>query len=412
MENFRSILSEFLIDLRAQKLRSFLTMFGIIWGTVAIVVLVAFGVGFRKQTVANMHGIGEGVAILWPGRTTKPWAGYGIGRRISLTEEDAALVKAKVVGISAISPEYGKDIPTRVGQNIMTPLISGVNEEYSTMRNIIPQQGGRFLNSADIQNRRRVALIGNKVKDILFGDRDAVGQTIFIGNTPFLVIGVMKEKTQNSSYNRRDQDRVFIPLTTYTALYGNVYIDNLIYQISDPQQGEAMEHAVRSALAEKYKFDPDDEDAASIWDTTEFDRLAFYIFLGINIFLAMIGSFTLGVAGLGVANIMFIVVQERIVEIGIKRAVGATKKNILMQFFTETFFIIACGSIIGFLIASGIIAIVAKLPIQDYVGTPELSLEVVATTIFVLTVVGLFAGFMPARRAASLDVVECLRSNE
>jgi putative ABC transport system permease protein len=226
---------------------------------------------------------------------------------------------------------------------------------------------------------------------------------------PFIVVGVMQKKTQPSSYNSRDQDRVFIPLTTFASVYGSVYLNNIIYQVRDPRLGEETEKEVRAVLAKRYKFDPTDRSAAAIWDTTNFDRLSFYMFLGINIFLGLIGSFTLGVAGLGVANIMFIVVQERIKEIGVKRAVGATKANILIQFFSETFFIVFSGSLIGFLISYGIIVLLSMMPIKDYVGTPELSIEVVVTTVLVLITVGLLAGLMPARKASHLDVVECLR---
>jgi putative ABC transport system permease protein len=409
MDTFRTVISELLVDLRAQKLRAFLTMFGIIWGTVAIVVLVAFGMGFKKQTAASMHGIGEGIAIMFPGKTTKPWAGYGIGRGMSFIEEDTKLIASRVPNISAISPEYGRRTVARVGENIINPLVSGVNVIYGDMRNINPEQGGRFINSLDLQERRRVAVIGNKVKELLFGEQNAVGKTVFIGQVPFTVIGVMQKKTQPSSYNSRDQDRIFIPLTTFESVYGAFRLNNIIYQISDPRRGEETEKQVREVLSKRYKFDPNDEDAVWIWDTTEFDRLSFYMFLGINIFLGLIGSFTLGVAGLGVANIMFIVVQERIKEIGIKRAVGATRRNILFQFFLETFFIVFTGSAIGFLISYGIITILGLLPITEYVGTPELSMEVVGITVFVLITVGLLAGLMPARRASNLDVVECLR---
>jgi putative ABC transport system permease protein len=405
-----TILSEFIVDLRAQKLRAFLTMFGIIWGTVAIVVLVAFGVGFRKQTAASMHGIGEGIAIMFPGKTTKPWAGFGIGRPMSFVEEDTKLIASRVPNVTAISPEYGRRTVARVGENILNPLVSGVNEIYSDMRNIIPEQGGRFINTLDIQDRRRVAVIGDKVKEFLFNEQNAVGKTIYIGQVPFIVIGVMQKKTQPSSYNSRDQDRIFIPLSTFASVYGSVHLNNIIYQIKDPRIGEETEKAVRAALSTRYKFDPTDEDAVWIWDTTEFDRLSFYMFLGINIFLGLIGSFTLGVAGLGVANIMFIVVQERIKEIGVKRAVGATKVNILFQFFAETFFIVFSGSVIGFIISYGIIVLLGLLPIKEYVGTPVLSMEVVGIAVFVLITVGLLSGLMPARRASNLDVVECLRT--
>ncbi len=410
MDTLRTIVSEFIVDLRAQKLRSFLTMFGIIWGTVAIVVLVAFGIGFKKQTAANMHGMGESIAVMFPGKTTKPWAGYGIGRPISFIEDDTKLLASQVPNIAAVSPEYGRYTVARIGENILNPLVSGVNPIYGDMRNIIPEPGGRFINDLDIQERRRIAVIGDKVKEFLFGDQKAIGKIVYIGSVPFTVVGVMQKKTQPSSYNRRDQDRIFIPMSTFASIYGSIHLNNIIYQIKDPRLGEETVKEVREVLGKRYKFDPTDKSAVWIWDTTEFDRFSFYLFLGINIFLGLIGSFTLGVAGLGVANIMFIVVQERIKEIGVKRAVGATKTNILFQFFSETFFIVFTGSAVGFLISYGIIFLLGFLPIKDYVGTPEFSLEVVGVTVCVLIAVGLLSGLMPARRASNVDVVECLRT--
>jgi putative ABC transport system permease protein len=410
MDTIRTIVSEFIVDLRAQKLRAFLTMFGIIWGTVAIVVLVAFGVGFKKQTVANMHGMGESIAVVFPGRTTKPWAGYGIGRSMSFIEDDTKLVASQVSNVAAISPEYSKWTVARVGKNILNPLVAGVNPIYGDMRNIIPEAGGRFIDALDIEQRRRVAVIGDKAKEFLFGEQNAIGKIVYVSQVPFTIVGVMQKKTQPSSYRSRDQDRIFIPTSTFASIYGVIHLSNIIYQIKDPQLGEETADEVRTALSKRYKFDPTDKDAVWIWDTTDFDRLIFYMFLGINIFLGLIGSFTLGVAGLGVANIMFIVVQERIKEIGVKRAVGATKLNILFQFFSETFFIISIGSMIGFLVSYGIILLLGIIPIKEYVGTPEFSIEVVVTTILVLITVGLLAGLMPARRASNIDVVECIRT--
>jgi putative ABC transport system permease protein len=410
MNHLGTIISEFLLDLRAQKLRAFLTMFGIVWGTVTIIVLIAFGVGFKKQMSVNMHGIGESIAIMFPGKTTKAWEGFGIGRPMSFVEEDAKLLGSQVPGIRAVSPEFGRRTPTRVGENILTPLISGIYPIYADMRNIIPEQGGRFINDLDLQQRRRVAVIGNKVKEFLFGQSEALGKTIYVGEVPFLVIGIMQKKTQNSSYNSRDQDRIFIPASTHSSIYGSIYLNNIIYQVKDPREGEAISDQVRQVLAKRYKFDPTDKDAVWIWDTTNFDKFIFYFFLGFNIFMGLIGSFTLGVAGIGVANIMFIVVQERIKEIGVKRAVGAKKSNILFQFFMETFFIVGLGSALGFLIAIGIIKALQYVPIKEFVGTPELSIEVAIATVTMLCIIGLFAGLMPARRAANLDVVECLRT--
>ena len=411
MGSILTTFSEFIRDLRAQKLRTFLTIFGIVWGTVAIVVLLAFGMGFKRQLAINMHGIGESISIMFPGRTTRTWEGFGTGRPISFIEEDARLLATQVADIAKISPEYATDgIPIRVGENIINTSIAGIYPIYSDMRNVIPEMGGRFVDDLDMRERRRVMVIGNEVKRLLFGEGDAIGKIINVGETPFMVIGVMMKKTQNSSYNRRDQDRAFIPASTFSSVFGTLRLRNIIFTPKDPTRSGEVISQVRQVLGKRYKFDPEDKDAVFIWDTAEFDKFMFYFFLAFNAFMGLIGSFTLGVGGIGVANIMYIVVQERTKEIGIKRAVGATRADIIFQFFMETFFIVALGSAIGFIISLVIIRVLGYIPIKDFVGTPELSIEVALATGFVLSAVGLAAGLFPARRAANLNVVDCLRA--
>jgi putative ABC transport system permease protein len=411
MDQIRTTLVEFLRDLRAQKLRTALTIFGIVWGTVAIIVLLAFGMGFKRQLSINMHGIGDRVAIMFPGSTTKPFAGFGIGRPIRLIEEDAWLLAEQVPAIARISPEYiWYDHPIRVRENIINTSVTGVYPIYSEMRNIIPVAGGRFVNDPDIRERKRVVLLGDEVKRLLFGEEEAVGKLVHIGPVPFTVIGVMQKKTQNSSYNRRDQDRVFVPATTFASVFGFEYVNNIIFQPRDPTTSEETILQVREVLGRRYKFDATDKDAVWIWNTATFDEFMFYFFLAFNIFMGVIGSFTLAVGGIGVANIMYIVVQERTREIGIRRAVGAKRSDILLQFFAETFMIVGLGSSIGFLIAFLIAEALQYVPIREFVGTPEISVEVAVVTMLVLALIGLAAAVFPARRAANLDVVDCLRT--
>lgn len=411
MNGIVNTVGEFIRDLRAQKLRTVLTVFGIVWGTVAIVVLLAFGMGFKKQLSANMHGIGESIAIMFPGRTTKPFEGFGIGRPMSLVEEDARIIAEQVSDVDRISPEYMRyDTPARVGENILTPAISGIIPVYGDIRNIIPEQGGRFINDLDIRDRKRVVLLGTEVKRILFGETNPHGRLVLLGQVPFVVIGVMQKKTQNSSYNRRDQDRVFIPASTYASVFGENRLSNIVFSTRDPRRSEETVERVRAVLGRKYRFDPTDKDAVWIWNTAEFDKFIFIFFLAFNIFMGLIGAFTLAVGGLGVANIMYIVVQERTREIGIKRAVGARKRDILVQFFLETLFIIFLGSSVGFVIAYGITEAMQYIPIKEFIGTPIISVEVALATAAVLTLIGLAAGLLPARRAANLDVVDCLRT--
>jgi len=410
IDRARTYLSGFIADLRAQKLRTFLTVFGIVWGTVAIVVLLAFGEGFKRQLTVNMHGIGEGIAIMFPGQTTKAFQGFGSGRPIRFLEDDVRLLASQVKEIERISPEYSRhDVRIRVGQNAMNTLVAGVYPVYADMRNIIPEPGGRFVDEIDLRDRKRVALIGDEVKRLLFEDSDAIGRIVFVGDIPFTVIGVMQKKTQNSSYNRRDQDRLFIPSSTFSSVFGEPYLSNIIYRTVDPTRAEAVQDGIRSVLGKRYKFDPTDRDAVWIWDTTEFDKFLFYFFLAFNMFMGVVGAFTLAVGGIGVANIMYIVVQERTREIGIRRAVGAKKTTIMLQFFSETFLIIGIGAVIGFLIAVGLAQALQFIPIREFVGTPEISAIVVLTTVSVLGLIGFAAGLLPARRAANLNVVDCLR---
>jgi len=404
------LLHQFLDDVRAQKLRTTLTVLGITWGTVAVVVLLAFGTGLAEQMRRNARGMGDGIVLVFGGRTTRPYAGYGEGRVIRMREEDAALIARQVAGIEALSPEYGSHgRPVRRGTAIVNPYITGVLPVYGELRNIIPEPGGRFLNDLDEQRRRRGVVLGDGVKRLLFGDAEAVGEQVFIGAVPFTVVGVMQPKTQTSSYNSRDTDRVFIPASTFRALFGTPYLSNLVYRPADPAEGPAIEQEIYELLGRRYRFDPADRDALSFWDTNELMRLFRYLFLGFNVFLGIVGSFTLTVGGIGVANIMYIVVRERTREIGVKRSLGARRRDILFQFITEAFLIVAVGAALGLLLSAALIRVVRLLPIQEVVGTPQISTTVLATALALLALVALVAGLLPARKAAALDPVECLR---
>jgi putative ABC transport system permease protein len=409
--SFYSPITESFRDIRQQKLRTARTVFGIMWGTATIIVLLAFSMGFRDQIIYSMRGMGDEIAILWPGTTSKAYAGYGIGRRIHFRESDAWLLKQQIPEIGDIGPEYsrwGQEI--RYGDRVNTLNIGGVHTNYSRMRNIFPQEGGRWINDIDIEQRRRVIFLGDKVHEILFNGEDALGKYVNINGMPFMVIGVMEPKLQNSSYSARDQDRTFIPATTFSALYGTERVNNIIYTPADPTAFREVHESIRQVLSRKYKFDPADMDAVSIWDTNEFWSFAVYFFLGMNLFMGMIGAFTLAVGGIGVANIMFVVVRERMREIGIRRSVGARRRNIMTQFFAETFFVVALGGVLGYMIGWAVVQAMQYIPISEYVGTPQFTPSVGIGAFAVLALVGFAAGLMPARRASRLDVVECLRS--
>ncbi|HKI47619.1 MAG TPA: ABC transporter permease [Balneolales bacterium] len=408
--SFVSNIQQFLSDLRAQKLRSTLTILGITWGTVSVVVLLAFGVGLQKQSKINMHGMGQGIVVLFPNKTTKAFMGYPDGRWVHFTTQDAEILKSQVPEIDQISPEFRKyNTPVHYGINRTLPCVVGANSEYGDMRNIIPQEGGRYINQLDIDQRRRVVVLGDKIKALLLGDKPAIGQKIYIGQSPFTVIGVMQPKVQSSSYGERDQDCLFIPISTYQSLFGDKYLNNLIFKYDNPEMGETIKNKVYKTLSRVHKFDQTDKDAVFIWDTNDMDKFMNYFFIGFNIFMGIIGSFTLTVGGIGVANIMFVVVKEKTREIGIKRSIGATRKNIMLQFFLESFSIVLIGAFFGFLISLGITEIAQLLPIKEYVGTPEISIRVILATATLLSLIAFLAGFFPARRASQLEPVDCLR---
>ncbi|MDX1591749.1 MAG: ABC transporter permease [Balneolaceae bacterium] len=402
-------ISELFKNLRQQKLRSFLTIFGIMWGTATLILLLAFGFGFRDQTVLNMRGMGDQLAIMFPGQTTKAFEGYGVGRPIRFREADAQMLEEQISDISVATPEYSRNMIISNGQSRRSSSVGGVMPVYSNLRNIYERPGGRWLNENDIQERRRVIFIGNKLAENLFADEDPVGKRVLVDDTPFTVIGVMQDKLQNSSYNQRDEDRAFIPASTFSVMAGTNRINNILYVPASADIAPAVQDQVYEVMSKKHRFDSSDTDAIGLWDTNEFWSFIDVMFLGINGFLGLIGFFTLAVGGIGVANIMFVVVQERMKEIGIRRSVGAQRHHIMGQFFVETFMIIGIGAAAGYGIGWLLVMATQNLPIKEFVGAPHFAPEVGMLAFVVLAIVGLAAGFLPAWRASRLDIVECLR---
>jgi putative ABC transport system permease protein len=403
--------SHLLRDVRAQKMRTVLTIFGITWGTISIVLLLGFGVGLARQMTKNMHGMGEGIMILWPARTSISYQGLNKGRALRFLEEDASLLSREIPEVEAVSAEYSKwNMPLKRDQNIFSTLVRGVYPIYSEMRNIIPDSGGRFLNPIDLENRKRVVFIGDQLKEELFKDSPAVGKYITINGIPFLVVGVLIKKKQDSSYGGRDNTSAVIPATTFSSIFGTKYINNIVVKGRDPRQGAALRKSILQVFAKKYKFHPEDKEAVSVWDVAESEKMILAITIGFNLFLGIVGAFTLMVGGIGVSNIMNVVVEERTREIGLKMALGAKKRFVLSQFLFETLLITLIGGAIGLAASAAIVAFFPKTSIEQEIGRPTFSLEVALVTVALLGLVGFLAGFAPARRAANLNPVEALRS--
>jgi len=405
----RAYLLQLLRDVRSQKLRTFLTLFGIVWGTAAVSLLLAFGQGLHHQLIKSMKGLGENIIIAWPSRTSKPWEGLPRGRRVRVTEEELERVRSEVPLLTRVSGEYAAwDLRFRRGTKVFVPGVSGTNVEYAQMRNVIPSESGRFLNQRDLDQRRRVIFLGDKLASDLFGVDEAIGHEVYINGVPFTVIGTMIEKEQDSSYYNRDNDRATMPASTFKAIYNRKYVDNFVFQVAEREDAEPAKQAVIASLARMHKFDPEDSEAVGMWDTTEnFDFLDSFM-VGFRLFLGIVGALTLVVGGIGVSNIMNVVVEERTKEIGVKMALGAKRRFVIGQIMFETLALTLAGGALGFLIAW---AICAGFPadLEEYVGIPQMSFQVTAMTTAILGLIGFLAGFFPARTAADLNPVEALR---
>jgi putative ABC transport system permease protein len=403
-------ITQFLRDMKSQKLRTLLTLFGIIWGTTAVVLLLAFGKGLHAQNQKAMNGLGEGIVILWGGRTSKAFEGFGKGRSIPLREEDAPLLKREIKEIWGASPEYSRgNTYMKYKNNAVTQSMVGIYPIFGEMRNIYAELGGRFINKIDLDNKKRVVFIGNQLKEDLFGDEDAIGKYIIIDNVPFLVVGVMMKKEQDSSYSGRDENKAIIPATTFAAMYGYRYVNDIIYKPKDPRQADLVKDKIYQVLGKKYKFDPKDEEALMMWDTTEMQKFLTYFFLAFRIFLVVIGTATLIVGGIGVSNIMHVVVEERTKEVGIKMSLGAKKAHVLFQFIFETLVITFAGGIIGFLFSYMVVKIFPLFKLEEYMGTPQITPSSAIIAIGILGLVGMISGYFPARRAANLNPVQALK---
>jgi putative ABC transport system permease protein len=331
-----------------------------------------------------------------------------------LREADAELLRERVSDLKYISPEYIRQgVQAKYGDQMNNTHVHGVWPEFGPMRNFYPQPGGRFLNQDDIDSYRRVIFLGDKIKERLFGKEDAVGKTITINNIPFTVIGVMREKLQTSSYSWMDTEKVLIPASTFRIMFGHLTVSNMVFSPKDPQVSEQVQRDVYEVLGAKYKFDPEDESTLNMWDTIEQEEIIGKVFFGIQIFLGIIGSLTLIVAGVGLANIMYAIIKNRTREIGIKLAVGAKPRNIILEYIFQSFLTVFAGGWLGLLFSWLMIKIINMIPLQgeqwQYLGRPVLSISTTIVVTLILGLVAFTAGIFPARRAASINPAEALR---
>jgi putative ABC transport system permease protein len=411
---WKILLREYADDLKTQKTRVALTMLAITWGTVAVVLLLAFGEGLKDGMLRGFINAGDRIFMMSGGQTTKEFQGLAKGREIVLTEEDMTLIKRSVPDIGLTSVSYGRgNVSLVAGENKTTAFMEGVEPAFEEMRRMFPGPGGRFLNEVDLAEKRRVLFLGDKMKERLFPEEDAIGKSVMVDGLPFTVIGVMQKKMQTSSNNGPDEDRAIIPASTYRMMYGHRAVDELLLQPRSILRAERTKQEIYEVLGRRHKFDPTDERALRIWDFIEDERIGRKVMLGIQIFLGAIGGFTLLVAGVGVANIMYVVAKERTREIGVKLAIGARKTHIVSQFVFESLLLSLSGGALGILFSAAVVAAVRSIPNKtgpaEFLANPILSWPIAFATVGILAAIGLVAGLFPARKAASIDPVESLR---
>ena len=414
----KEIVREAFFGLYHHRFRAALSMLGISWGIISVVVLLAYGEGFRRAIEVGMRGAyADGTVIVWPGQTSLQAGGERAGKRVRVTVDDV-LAMSDLPLVKAVSPEIFRNFPIVYGNRTSSHLVRAVGAPYGTMRSEKALPGGRFIDGEDVRLRRRVAFIGSEVQRKLFSGIPPVGETIRIAGQPFEIIGVGEEKVQLSNYNQPDKYCVFIPFTTMTGLSEAKYVSTFLWQASSPFLEPQATQQVREFFANRYRYNPLDERALNMFGSAKINETVDPIINGLKVVLGFIGVLTLAIGGVGIMNIMFVNVQERTKEIGVRKALGATRGEILLQFLLEGLATTFAGGIIGISLSYGLVWLVSPRPflaelLDDTRRVTDiwlvLSTNLVVLTTAILMFVGLIAGFLPAVKASRLDPIEALR---
>jgi len=403
-----------LATLWAQKRRTLLTMFGIAWGIISITVMVAAGEGLGDGIQKNQQTFGKDVMIVFSGRTSMQAGGARAGRAMHWMEEDYKNVAAESPACKYVMPELGNDVQVRSLFNSGTIPVVGALPPFSEIRSVAPAEG-RFYNNEDNEDARNVAFLGSDTKKQLFAEREALGQTIWMNGIPYTVIGVMKSKEQNSSYDGFDTRKIFIPFNSMRRDFPNKppavqhTVDRLLVAPWSVETHKDCIRQLRHTLARLHNFDPRDEEAAAIWDTVRNAQANRMIILGMEYFMGAVGIATLFLGGLSVMNVMLVSVRERTREIGVRMALGATRHSILRQFFMETIFVVAISGGVGLLLSYGFCGLVNLAPMPPFFTGMLTSWKIGAMSVSLLGLIAILSAVYPANRAASVDPIEALR---
>jgi putative ABC transport system permease protein len=403
--------------LMRNRLRSFLTMLGIIWGLVSVVVLLAYGQGLGNGVFMAFTSMGNNVLVLWPGQTSLQAGGQRAGKKVRYEYADVEAIRSDVPLVHAVSAESVDQLGYKVGTRVVSITTRGVEMPYGSMRRL-DLDDGRYFDPEDFSQHRRVVILGSEAAKKLFQGAPAVGQTVQVGGQIFDVIGVLRKKVQDSMYEGPDNEDGFIPFNAYQDLKSQRDPDIIVFQPLDPSLDLKTLAAVREVIARRHHFDPKDEKATPTWNTIESKQMITAFGLGLQVVLGFIGALTLGVGGVGVMNIMLVSVTERTREIGLRKALGARPRHILGQFLLEALVLTFIGGIIGIIVSLLVTLATPPLPLYSELYKTanhegdvflHMSSSVVLASFIILSLVGICSGFWPALKAAKLNPIEALR---
>jgi putative ABC transport system permease protein len=411
----RDLIGDVLRTLWAHKLRTFLTMFGIAWGIVSIVLMVAAGEGLRKGQEDQARNLGKDILIVFHGRTSLQAGGARAGREVHWEDADVAAVQGEAPDCEYAIPELERqDVRAHTSYNNAAFTVTGSHPPFAYIRTLEVGQG-RFYNWDDQKEGRRVAFLGSDASKQLFPGRNPVGETVYLNAFPYDVIGVMATKKQDSSYDGWDINKIFIPFAAMRRDFPDkppgtsTTFDQLLVTPRSLEQHEACKHQIQTVLGRLHNFDPRDKEACPIWDTVQEAKAFRQMTDGMKYFLGAVGIVTLFLGGLGVMNVMMVAVRERTREIGVRKALGAPARTILKQFFIEALVIAFISGAIGMGIAYGICFLVNLLPMPDFFAGLLATWQSGLLACTLLGIIAVFSALYPARRAASIDPIEALR---